>query len=226
MTGDGNAGRLPIQCKGFILSEHSPHQITDLAALERIYGSPATASIKKEVDYVHPHYRAFIEAAPFVALATSGPDGLDVSPRGDTAGFVQVEDERTLLLPDRRGNNRIDSLRNIIDDPRVALLLLIPGIGETLRVNGRAAILVDPELLARFAVNGKAPRSVLRISVEKIFVQCSRAVVRSKLWHPAMQLDRGSLPSLGTILQDLSDGEISGQEYDQELPKRLASTLY
>lgn len=206
--------------------EHSPHQITELSALERLYGAPAAASIKKEIDHVHPHYRAFIEAAPFVALATSGPGGLDVSPRGDAAGFVHVEDERTLLLPDHRGNNRIDSLRNIIDDPRVALLFLIPGIGETLRVNGRAAILVDPELLARFAVNGKVPRSVLRIQVETVFVQCSRAVLRSKLWDPAMQLDRSALPSLGTILQDLSDGEISGQRYDQELPDRLASTLY
>jgi PPOX class probable FMN-dependent enzyme len=208
------------------LTEQSPHQITELAALESIYGSPAAASIKKEIDYVHPHYRAFIEAAPFVALATGGSSGLDVSPRGDTAGFVHVEDEHNLLLPDRRGNNRIDSLRNIIDDSRVALLFLIPGISETLRVNGSAAILIDPELLARFAVNGKAPRSVLRITVEKVFVQCSRAVVRSRLWDPDMQIDRCALPSLGTILQDLSDGEISGQQYDQELPKRLASTLY
>jgi PPOX class probable FMN-dependent enzyme len=208
------------------MTEHSPHQITDLSTLEHLYGAPSVASIKKEVNYVHPQYRAFIEAAPFIAIATSGPDGIDVSPRGDRAGFVHVEDERTLLLPDRRGNNRIDSLRNIIDDPRVALLFLIPGVGETVRVNGRAAILVDPLLLERFTVDGKAPRSVLRIHVEKVFVQCSRAVVRSKLWDPAVQLNRAALPSLGTILQDLSSGEINGQQYDLDLPDRLATTLY
>jgi PPOX class probable FMN-dependent enzyme len=208
------------------MTEHLPHQITDLSALEHLYGAPSLASIKKEVDYVHPHYRAFIEAAPFVAIATSGPDGMDVSPRGDAAGFVHVEDERTLLLADRRGNNRIDSLRNIIEDPRVALLFLIPGIGETVRVNGRAAILVDPQLLERFTVDGKAPRSVLRIHVEKVFVQCSRAVLRSKLWDPAMQLDRSALPSLGAVLQELSRGEINGEQYDRELPGRLETTLY
>src|SRR5215469_3865863 len=147
----------------------SPHVITDIPALERLYGAPSEASIVKEVDHVHPVYRKLIEAAPFAVLATSGPAGLDASPRGDGPGFVKVEDERTLLLPDRRGNNRTDSLRNIIADPRVALLFLIPGIGETLRVNGRAALSVDPALLRRFVVEGKEPRSVLVISVETVF---------------------------------------------------------
>jgi PPOX class probable FMN-dependent enzyme len=202
------------------------HQITDLQALERLYGIPAAPSVRKEIDYLHPHYQAFIAAAPFVALATAGPGGLDVSPRGDPAGFVHVEDERTLLLPDRRGNNRIDSLRNIISDARVALLFLIPGIGETLRVNGRAAISVDPALLERFAMEGKLPRSVLRIEVETVFFQCSRAILRSRLWDPAAQLDRTALPSAGTILKDLSGGEIGGKQYDDELPERLKTTMY
>lgn len=208
------------------MTDTSSYQITDLQALERLYGTPAAASLKKEVDFLHPHYQAFIRAAPFVALASNGPDGLDVSPRGDPAGFVHVEDEKTLLLPDRRGNNRIDSLRNIIADRRVALLFLIPGIGETLRVNGQAEISVDPELLARFALDGKEPRSVLRVRVEKVFFQCSRAILRSRLWDPSRQLDRSALPSIGTILKDLSGGEIDGQKYDAELPERLKSTMY
>jgi PPOX class probable FMN-dependent enzyme len=202
------------------------HQITDLQVLERLYGSPAAASVRKEIDYIHPHYRAFIDAAPFVALATSGPDGMDVSPRGDPAGFVQVMDEKTLLLPDRRGNNRIDSLRNILADPHVALLFLIPGVGETLRVNGRAAILADPALLARFAVDGKEPRTVLRIQVDQVFFQCSRALLRSRLWDRGTQLDRGAVPTAGTILKDLSDGELGGQQYDDELPGRVRTTMY
>ncbi|GAB3471849.1 pyridoxamine 5'-phosphate oxidase family protein [Massilia terrae] len=202
------------------------HRISDLESLERLYGVPAAPSIRKEVDYLHPHYRAFIEAAPFVALATSGPQGLDVSPRGDPAGFVHVEDEHTLLLPDRRGNNRIDSLRNIIADPRAALLFLIPGVAETLRVNGRAEILADPALLERFAIGGKAPRTVLRMRVETVFFQCSRAVLRSRLWDPNAQVDRASLPSAGTILAALSGGEVGGQQYDDELPARLKTTMY
>lgn len=200
--------------------------ISDMAALERIYGVPAAASISKEIDYIHPHYRAFIEASPFVALATSGPGGLDVSPRGDPKGFVEISDEKTLLLPDRRGNNRIDSLRNIISDPKVALLFMIPGIGETLRVNGRARILIDPAALERFAIDGKPPRSVLEIRVESVFFQCSRAILRSRLWDAGQHVERSSLPSLGTILQDLSQQQIDGKHYDSELPERLKTTIY
>lgn len=202
------------------------HQISDLAALEQIYGKPMAASIRKEINYIHPHYRAFIEAAPFAVLATSGPDGLDASPRGDPAGFVQVQDEKTLLLPDRRGNNRIDSLRNIISDPRVALIFLIPGIGETIRVNGRASILNDPVLLERFAIDGKLPHTVLRIDVEAVFFQCSRAILRSGLWQADQQIERSALPSLGAILQDLSGAEIDGAKYDAELPQRLKTSIY
>ena len=202
------------------------YDITSLAALQELYGLPAEASIRKVATSVHPLYRPLIEAARFVALATSGPDGLDVSPRGDPAGFVYMEDEHTLLLPDRRGNNRIDSLRNILHDPRVALLFLIPGVGETLRVNGRARILADPALLERFAVDGKPPRSVLWIDVETVFFQCARAVVRSSLWDPARHVQRSTLPSAGQILSALSGGGMDGQAYDRELPARLKTTLY
>ncbi len=202
------------------------HTITSISALEDLFDAPAAASVAKEVAYVHPHYRAMIEASPFAVLATNGPDGLDASPRGDAPGFVVVEDETTLLIPDRRGNNRIDSLRNIVADPRVALLFLIPGVGETLRVNGRASIVVAPELLARFAVDGKAPKCVLVVKVEAVFFQCARAILRSHLWDAAASRRDAVLPSAGTILAALSSNAIDGGKYDQELPARQRSTLY
>lgn len=208
------------------MSSDPTYRITDLDTLQARYGTPAPNSLTKEVDYLPPHYRAFVEAAPFVVLATSGPQGLDASPRGDGPGFVVIEDDRTLLLPDRRGNNRIDSLRNIVADPRVALLFLVPGVGETLRVNGQAEISVEPALLARFAVDGKPPRSVLRVRVETVFFQCSRAIVRSALWNPDARVDRASLPSAGQILGALSAGTLDGERYDRELPERVRATLY
>lgn len=200
--------------------------VNDLTALEAIYGTPSQGSIIKEVDYIHPHYRTLIDAAPFAALATSGSGGLDVSPRGDAPGFIHVEDEKTLLLPDRRGNNRIDSLRNIVADPRVALLFLIPGIGETLRVNGLACISVDPVLLDRFAMDGKPPRSILVVTVEAVYFQCARAILRSDLWNPEKHMERTTLPSTGRILADLSKTEFDGEAYDRELPERTRKTLY
>ncbi|MDH0735382.1 pyridoxamine 5'-phosphate oxidase family protein [Achromobacter spanius] len=202
------------------------HLVTNPDALQALYGEPGEASLKKEVDHVHPHYRAFIEAAPFAMLATCGPDGLDASPRGDPAGFVVVEDEKTLLLPDRRGNNRMDSLLNVLADPRVALLFLVPGVGETLRVNGTARISVDPALLERFAMDGKRPRSVLIIDVQTVYFQCSRALLRSRLWDPATQVPRSALPSTGRILSDLTAGTFDGVAYDRDLPARVAGTLY
>ncbi len=201
-------------------------QITEIAELERIYDTAAPSSIAKVTDHIHPVYRPFIEAAPFAVLATSGCAGLDVSPRGDPAGFIHIENNRTLLLPDRRGNNRIDSLRNILHDPHVALLFLIPGIGETLRVNGSAEISIEPELLTRFAVAGKLPRSILRIRVSRVFFQCSRAIIRSRLWDPSIQIERHLLPSTGNILREVSNSQIDGDAYDQALPERLKTTLY
>jgi PPOX class probable FMN-dependent enzyme len=202
------------------------HRIADVATLERLYGAPTGAAVEKEINYLHPHYRALIAASPFVVLATGGPDGLDTSPRGDAAGFVIVEDEKTLLIPDRRGNNRIDSLRNIVGNPHVALLFLIPGVGETLRVNGRAIISTAPALLERFSVGGKLPRSVIVVSVDTVFFQCARAIFRSRLWDPAQHVERGSLPSLGTIVGDISQSRIDGKEYDRGLYERLKGALY
>jgi len=202
------------------------HLITDIAVLESTYGAPLQPAIVKELDYIHAVYRQFIEAAPFVVLSTSGRGGLDASPRGDKPGFVVVEDEKTLLIPDRPGNNRFDSLRNILEDPRVALFFLVPGIGESMRVNGRATISVDPELLARFEVNGKLPRSVVVIRVETIFFQCSKAVVRADLWNPEKRLDRSALPSTGTMLAEVSKGRVDAREYDQALPERVRTMLY
>lgn len=203
-----------------------PHRIADLAALSALYGTPGITSLAKEVDHVHPHYRAMIEAAPFVVLATVGDGGLDASPRGDPAGFVVVEDDKTLLVPDRRGNHRIDSLRNIVADPRVALLFLIPGVGETLRVNGCASLTADPALLERFVMDGRRPACVIRIAVETVFFQCARAIKRSALWDPTRHVDRASLPSPGTILGEFSAGEVDGRQYDAELQARQQATLY
>ena len=202
------------------------HRIDSLATLEALYGAPIPASIAKEADHIHPLYQRLIEASPFAVLATAGPDGLDASPRGDPAGLVRVHDQNTLLLPDRRGNNRIDSLKNILHDPRVALLFLLPGMGEALRVNGRASIHADPGLLASFAIDGKAPRTVLKIEVEAVFFQCSRAILRSRLWDPAARIDRASLPSVGTILAALSREEIDGETYDAGLAARLRDSMY
>jgi len=202
------------------------HQITNIAALEHLYGAPAGAAVEKEIDHVHPHYQALIAASPFVVLATGGPDGLDTSPRGDAAGFVIVENEKTLLIPDRRGNNRVDSLRNIIANPYVALLFLIPGVGETLRVNGQAIISTDPTLLERFCIDGKLPRSVIVVRVDTVFFQCSRAIWRSKLWDPTQHIDRSSLPSLGTMIADISQSRINAENYDRGLYERLKAALY
>ena len=196
------------------------------AELEAIYGRPVEASTVKEVNWITPHYRAYIEASPYAALATSGPEGLDCSPRGDRPGFVRVHDEKTLMLPDRRGNNRIDSLRNIVRDPRVALLFMIPGVGNTLRVNGRAHLSIAPDLLQSFAVEEKAPRSVAVIEVDAVYFQCARALVRSELWNPERHVDPKSLPSAGQILAALSNERVGGETYDREWPGRAAATMW
>jgi len=200
--------------------------ITTVDELRAIYGEPGEASTVKETDRVTPQYRAFIDASPFAVLATSGPEGLDCSPRGDAAEVVRVRDERTLLMPDRRGNNRLDSLRNIVRDPRVALLFLIPGIGQTLRVNGRGQLSVDPELLASFAVEGKTPRCVVVIAVDAVYFQCARALVRSDLWNPAKRVDPKTLPTAGQILAAMSDNRVGGEQYDREWPERARKSLW
>lgn len=201
--------------------------VDDLAALEAIYDAPlAPASTVKVAASVTPDYAALIAAAPFAVLATSGPEGLDCSPRGDRPGFVRIADPRTLILPDRRGNNRIDSLRNVVRDPRVALLFLIPGSGTTLRVNGTAVISADPDLLASFSVDGHAPRTALVITVEAVYFQCARAILRAKLWNPDARVDPAGLPSPGAILAALTAGEVGGHAYDADWPGRAAKTMW
>src|SRR5262245_16719267 len=200
--------------------------IATIAELEAIYGFPGETSTVKEVDRITPQYRTYIELSPFVTLATSGPEGLDCSPRGDIPGFVRIHDDRTLMLPDRRGNNRVDSLRNIVRDPRVALLFLIPGCGNTLRANGPARLTTDADVLESFAIDGKAPRSVIVVAVQSVYFQCARAIVRSHLWDPGRHVDPGRLPSAGQILAELSHDRVGGEEYDRAWPERARQTLW
>ncbi|WP_454759028.1 pyridoxamine 5'-phosphate oxidase family protein [Caulobacter segnis] len=203
------------------------HEITTVEALEALYQpQPVAASTVKVTDYITPHYAALIEASPFVALATVGPEGLDCSPRGDLPGFVRIADPKTLMLPDRRGNNRIDSLRNIVRDPRIALLFLIPGSGTTFRVNGRAVLSADPALLDSFAVDGKPPRTVMVVTVDEAYFQCARAIVRSGLWKAESQVDPANLPTPGAMLAAVTAGEVGGETYDREWPGRAAKTMW
>ena len=199
---------------------HSKEQLVSL------FGDPGEAAVQKEVSFLHPHYQSLIKASPFAVLATIGPSGLDASPRGDPPGFVSIQDKYTLLIPERRGNNRIDSLLNILTDPRVALLFLIPGVGETLRVNGRARITTDPEILKNQSVEGKLPKCVIIVKVETAFFQCARAIQRSRLWQPVSHNSKPDVPSAGTILEALTNANIDGGKYDGELPARQRDTLY
>ena len=208
------------------IPSNDPYKVETLAQLEALLGEVAEASRRKEISYIHPVYKRWIEASPFAVLATVGPGGLDVSPRGDPPAVVTVQDEKTLLLPERRGNNRADSLRNLLTDPRVALIFFIPGVGETLRVNGRASISVNPELLRRFEMEGKPPKCVVMVEVETVFFQCARAIQRSRLWQPSSPEHLATVPSAGAMLQALTDAAIDGEKYNRELPERQRSTLY
>ena len=190
--------------------------ITTLAELDAFYGAPAPSATVKEVAALTPQYRRLIEASPFLALATSGPGGLDCSPRGDRRGaLVRVEDDKTLLLPDRRGNNRADSLRNIVRDSRVGMLFLIPGWRNALRVNGRARLENGAARTAAFTVDGNAPRCVIVITIVAVFFQCGRAIERAGLWNPAAFAAPDTLPTPGDILSQLSDGALGGKDYDR-----------
>jgi PPOX class probable FMN-dependent enzyme len=200
--------------------------IATVEQLEAIYGFPGESSTVKVADRVTPSYRVLMEKSPFAALATSGPEGLDCSPRGDLPGFVRIHDETTLMMPDRRGNNRIDSLRNIVRDPRVALLFLIPGSGSTLRVNGHAQVSADPALLASFIMEGKAPRTVIVLTVHEIYFQCARAIVRSDLWNPDKRVDPKTLPTPGQILAEMSENRVGGEQYDREWPERARQSMW
>ncbi|SOC38431.1 hypothetical protein SAMN05892877_105119 [Rhizobium subbaraonis] len=199
--------------------------VTSVEQLNALYGEPGEASLVKVTNFLTPEYRAMIEASPFMALATVGPDGLDCSPRGDAGHVIHVEDERTLMLPDWRGNNRVDSLSNIVRDPRVGLLFLIPGSNTTMRVNGRAVLRIDEELTGRFEMEGRHPRSVVVITVEEVYSQCARAVLRADLWNPAKHRDPAELPSVGQMLASAKKG-FDGAAYDREWPGRAATTMW
>ena len=201
--------------------------VTSIEQLEALYTpAPVAASTVKVAHRMTPQYRRLIEASPFAALATVGPEGIDCSPRGDQPGFVRIHDDETLMMPDRRGNNRIDSLRNIVRDPRVAFLFLLPGSGTTFRANGHAHLSIDPDLLASFEVEGKAPRSVIVMKIDELYFQCARAIVRSELWNPARHLDPKSLPTPGEILAAMTENLVGGEAYDQAWPERARQTMW
>lgn len=201
-------------------------RLTTLEALEKHYDAPLSRSLAKELDHIRPAYRKFIEHAPFAVVATCGPEGLDCSPRGDAPGFIRVVNEKTLLLPDRRGNNRLDTLRNLVRDPRISLLFLVPGAGETLRVNGRAEIIIDRDLCESFSVGGKAPRSVIAITAERVYFQCRKAVARARLWDAEAQVPRGTVPSAGQMLEEAMNGAFDGAGYDAGYEDYMRKTLY
>jgi PPOX class probable FMN-dependent enzyme len=200
-----------------------PRTIGDEAELRAIVGVPTELVAGKVADRLNGLTRQFIERSPFVCVATASPEGgLDVSPRGDPAGFVRILDEQTLLLPDRPGNRIADTLTNLLEDPRVALLFLIPGVGDSFRVNGRGVVVDDPDLLAESAVDGKAPRLGILITIEQAYTQCSKALIRSDLWNPERHIDRSELPSGGEILRATSDPTLDPDEYEVERAARYA----
>lgn len=199
--------------------------ICTVEALKEIYQGVSEASLVKVTAALTADYRRMIEASPFVALSTVGPEGLDCSPRGDRGAVVRVEDQKTLALPDWRGNNRIDSLMNIVRDPRVALMFLIPVSNTAMRVNGRAMISVDPELLQSFEMDGKHPRTVVLVSIEEVYFQCARAIIRADLWNPDSFVDPKSLPTAGDLLQ-AAKADFDKDSYDREWPERAAKTMW
>ncbi len=209
--------------------EHDRHRVTSVERLLEVYPTaPVRNSLAKESASITPSQARIIAAAPFVVIATVGDGGLDQSPRGDLPGFVVVRDERTLVIPDRRGNNRLDTLRNVVADPRVGLLFLVPGLGEELRVRGTAVVSTDPDELARHEVKGVRPASVLVVSVERVYFQCARAIKRSRLWDKESRVDPTSLPTAGAMTREAggfaSDAEAAA--YDAALDARQDATLY
>ncbi len=199
--------------------------VTTIKQLESLYAAPHKPSIAKELPQLNEDYKKFIEASPYVSVATSGPDGLDCSPRGDAPGFVSVLDDNTLALPDRRGNNRLDTLRNIVSNPAVAMLFMIPGVNETIRVNGRALISTNSDLLDTFDVGGKKPVTAIVVTVHQVYFQCARALKRSKLWDHTLHIDPASLPSAGSLIQS-AISDFDAHAYDQALQKRQDETLW
>ena len=200
--------------------------IRTLDELEALYSAPVPTAVTKEIDHLTELHRAYVEASPFVLVATSGVDGLDCSPRGDPPGFVRVVDDRTLMMPDRRGNNRLDTLRNLVVDPRIGLLFLVPGVGVTLRVNGTAQISTDVELRESFTMGDKVPTTVIIVTTTSVYTQCPKALMRSHLWDPARHRDPSELPSVGDIMEVITSGVFDGKAYDDAYPERLRETIY
>jgi PPOX class probable FMN-dependent enzyme len=200
--------------------------VRSIADLEALYGEPVPSSLTKEVDHLTDLQAEYVRASPFVLVATSGPDGLDCSPRGDPAGFVRVVDERTLMMPDRRGNNRLDTLRNLVVDSRIGLLFLVPGTGVTLRVNGSAVLTTDLALRQTFAMGDKLPATVIVVTIESVYTQCPKALIRSQLWDPEHFRDAGELPTVGQINAAITAGEFDGAAYDAAYPQRVRDTIY
>lgn len=200
--------------------------ITSEAELSEMYGSPLERSIRKQIDHLDDYCRAFIAASPLVLIGTQGGTAADNSPRGDFPGFVKVADDHTLLIPDRRGNNRLDTLRNIVRNPSIGLLFLVPGVNETFRVNGEAVISRDPVLTGEFSVQGKAPRTVIVVKVKEAYVQCSRALVRADIWNPAKHAVPERVPSMGTMLAAHTNGFVNADAFDEEAKTRVPATLY
>ena len=206
-----------------------PHTITSVERLREVYpAAPSSVSLRKETSSLTPAYAALVAASPFVVVATVGRGGLDQSPRGDAPGFVTVRDERTLVIPDRRGNNRLDTLLNLVADPRIGLLFLVPGVGEQLRVRGTAEISTDPDELERHAVSGAVPASVIVVTIERVYFQCARAITRSRLWDPHTRADRSTLPSAGWMSLEAGGfgTEAEAAAYDDALDERQRATLY
>ncbi|MFT5218070.1 MAG: PPOX class probable FMN-dependent enzyme [Planctomycetota bacterium] len=204
-------------------------KITSLEELQTRYGEPGKVSLWKEIDHINEHYRRFIEASPFLILATHGEFGIDCSPRGDPPGFVRIVDKDCIQIPDRRGNRRFDTLKNILHDPQVGLIFLVPNAGETIRVSGRAEILIDDELCQSFAINGKPANSVLSITVDKAYYQCQKALARSKLWDASSYRDRGELPTAGEMAQHFSAQQgvdFDGKAYDDDYPRHMGESIY
>ena len=199
--------------------------IRDEAELTALYPPALERSVRKQMDHLDEHCRAFIAASPMVIMGTQSGTA-DNSPRGDVPGFVKVADDHTLLIPDRRGNNRLDSLRNLVKNPAVGLLFLIPGVNESFRVNGEAVISRDPALTEQFVVQGQAPRTVIVVTVKEAYIQCSRALVRSDLWNPAKHPAPGSLPSMGTVMAKHTCGFVDAKAFDEEAKVRVPATLY
>jgi PPOX class probable FMN-dependent enzyme len=202
--------------------------LADPAELRELYGPAAERSLRKQINRLDDHCRAFIAASPLLFIGTQGAGSAlaECSPRGDQPGFVKVADDHTLLIPDRRGNNRLDTLQNILANPRVGLLFVVPGLTETFRVNGEAVISRDPALTSQFIVQEKAPRTVIVLAVKEAYLQCSRALVRADAWNPEKFLAKGTLPSFGTMLEAHTGGFVNGRALDAENQSRISSTLY